>query len=225
MTHQRARSFVIYYGWLTDGPQGAPNAGARRIASAAPPLLIAQPWTAAPAGHCNLSPQVLALLRDARIEVHAYVATGFGRGDASTVLQALDAAAGLAVQGIFLDEVDPLVHDATLGFYARLSSAARAAGKQVIANTGVARCGERVMQIADRLMVEHQWRELCKQSPWSAKYERDRFMGVSSNEEHAMGYDVDSARAAADARDAWALGIGWHAATERYIELPEWFDA
>lgn len=222
MAHQLSRPFVIYYGWLTDGADGEPNAEARRIASAAPPLLIAQPWTAPPAGHCNLSPQVSKVIRDAGTEVYAYVPTGFGRNERSGVLHALDAAAMLGVNGIFFDEVDPLLDDANAAYYAGLASAARAAGLKLIVNTGVALCGERLMDIAERVMAEHQWRELCKQSAWTAKYDRDRFMGVSSNEENAMGYVVDRARAVADARDAWHAGIAWHAATDRYIRLPEW---
>ena len=72
-------------------------------------------------------------------------------------------------------------------------------------------------------MVAHQWRDFRRHSRWASRYDRDRFMGISSNEENAMGYVVDAACAAGDAREAWEAGIGWHAATERYIELPEWF--
>ena len=223
MIHPRARPFVVYYGWLTDGPHGEPNADARRIAAAAQPLVIAQPWTAPPAGHVNLSPQVLKLMLGAGTEVYAYVATGFGRGDVKAAGAALEAAAALTVTGVFLDEVDPLIEDAKLMFYSELTDRARAHNLKVIVNTGVARSGERLMALADRLMVEHQWRGLLSGSRWALRYDRDRFMGISSNEENAMGYVVDEAHAAQDAREAWQACIGWHAATDRYTRLPEWF--
>src|SRR5688500_4526308 len=63
-----AQPFVIYYGWLTDDAQGEPNAVARAIAAAGTPLLIAHLRTAAPAGHRNLSSQVLALMRAAGVQ-------------------------------------------------------------------------------------------------------------------------------------------------------------
>ena len=218
-----ARPFVVYYGWLTDGPDGEPNGAARRIAAAAPPLLIAQPWTAPPAGHCNLSASVLALIAAAGTEVYAYVATGYGRRAAlQSVLADMDAAAARGVQGIFFDEVDPLVDYTKLAFYSTLCGAARVKRMKTIVNTGVARCDQRLMDLSDRLMLEHRWREFLPQSAWARDYDRDRFMGISSNEENAMGYVVDGARATRDARDAWQAGIGWHAATDRYIELPGW---
>lgn len=222
MAHPHARPFVVYYGWLTDGPHGEPNTDAQRIAAAAPPLLIAQPWTAAPAGHRNLSAPVLKLVHDAGTEIYAYLATGFGQRVMREVLDAMDDGAAQGVDGVFFDEVDPLCGETHLAYYRALSSAARATGLGVIVNTGVARCGERVMEIADRMMVEHQWRELCRQSLWTRRYGRERFMGISSNEDNAMGYVVDRARAAADAREAWEAGIGWHGATDRYTTLPEW---
>jgi hypothetical protein len=79
------------------------------------------------------------------------------------------------------------------------------------------------MALADYLMLEHQWRDAVAHSPWMAAYPADRFMGVSSNEGNAMGYYVDEHRACADAREARQRGIGWHASTDRYIELPAWF--
>ena len=72
-------------------------------------------------------------------------------------------------------------------------------------------------------MLEHQWRNLRSGSLWAFRYPAERFMGVSSNEERAMGYTVDEARAIEDTREAWGRGIGWHTSTDVYIELPEWF--
>ena len=64
----RANSYVIYYGWLTNSPQGDANEAAWRIAAAAPRIAIVQARTAAPAGHLNLSPQVLAALHQGKID-------------------------------------------------------------------------------------------------------------------------------------------------------------
>ncbi len=81
------------------------------------------------------------------------------------------------------------------------------------------------MEVAGRVMVEHQWRNLRLGSLWSFRYPAQRFMGVSSNEDHAMGYAVDEPRVVEDTREAWRAGIGWHSSTGRYIELPDWFGA
>jgi hypothetical protein len=50
-------------------------------------------------------------------------------------------------------------------------------------------------------------------------------MGVSSNEEQAMGYEVNEQRAIADTREAWDRNIGWHMSTELYAKLPAWFES
>ena len=56
-----------------------------------------------------------------------------------------------------------------------------------------------------------------------APYPAERFMGVSSNEGAAMGYYVNELRVIADTREARERGIGWHASTDRYINLAIWF--
>jgi hypothetical protein len=219
----RMTSYVIYYGWLTSGSHGVPNEAAVRIAAAAPAIAIVQARTAAPAGHLNLSPQVLALLHQAGTAVYAYVSTSWGRADLNDVARATIDALDAGADGILVDEADPLCTDVHYAYYRAISDYLRARGKGVIFNTGVASCGERVMALADYLMVEHQWREAGTHSPWMAAYPPERFMGVSSNEGNAMRYYVDEHRACADAREARARGIGWHASTDRYIELPFWF--
>jgi len=219
-----ACAYVIYYGWLTDDAQGEPNAVARAIAAAGTPLLIAHLRTAAPAGHRNLSPQVLALMRAAGVQVFGYVATAYGRADARVVADDVAKNLDAGLDGILFDEADSLVLPVKLAYYRRLGETVRSRDKSVILNTGVSRCGEHIMQIADRLMVEHEWRALHSDSPWARTYPPERFMGVSSNEERAMGYRVDKARAIADARLAWEAGVGWHTATTRYAEFPMWFD-
>jgi hypothetical protein len=170
-----------------------------------------------------LSPQVLALLHEAGVAVYAYVSTNWGRADLNEVARATIDALNAGADGILVDEADPLCTDTHYPYYRAISDYLRARGKGIIFNTGVASCGERVMGLADYLMVEHQWRDALAHSPWIAGYPADRFMGVSSNEGRAMGYYVDEARACTDAREARQRGIGWHASTDRYIELPSWF--
>ena len=221
---ERLHTYVIYYGWLTDDAHGEPNDAAHAIAVAGAPLLIAHLRTAAPAGHRNLSPQVLALMRGAGIQVFGYVPTTYGRADTSVAAAAVGENLDAGLDGILFDESDSLVLPVKLAYYRQLCETVRGRGKSVILNTGVSRCGEYVMQIADRLMVEHQWRALHTDSPWAGNYPPERFMGVSSNEEDAMGYVVDGERAIEDARLARESGIGWHTATTRYTELPDWFN-
>ncbi len=216
------RPYVIYYGWLTDDERGEPNDIAHAIAAVGAPLLIAHLWTAEPERHRNLSPEVLALVHEAGAEVFGYVATGYGRADRGQVSEAAADNLNAGVDGIFFDEADSLVLPVKLAYYRQICEAVRSRGRKVILNTGVAHCGEGIMDIADLLMVEHQWRAFATESAWARKYPPDRFMGVSSNEENALGYIVDKARATEDARLSWQAGIGWHTATTRYVEFPEW---
>ena len=215
-----ANTYAIYYGWLTDSARGTPNAAARRIAAAAPRIVVVQPRTAAPTGHINLSPQVLALMHGKGTSVYAYVSTRWSRSDLAHVVQATDEALATGADGILFDEADPLCTDVHYDYYRQLSERVRAQGRRVIFNTGVTTCGPRIMELADYVMLEHQWRAT---TPWMANYSPDRFMGVSSNEGHAMGYYVDERRAVADTLEAWRLGIGWHASTDRFVQLPYWF--
>ena len=221
---EQGQTYVIYYGWLTQDERGEPNADAQRIAAARAPLLIAHHWTAAPERHLNLSEAVLELMRGSGTEVYAYVATDCGKSDLKKVLKEVGEYLATDIDGIFFDEADPLSDDAKIPFYDRLGDAVRDKGKGVILNTGVAQCDERIMNVADRIMVEHQWRNLRTGSLWSHRYPPERFMGVSSNEGGAMGYAVDEQRALGDTREAWASRIGWHTSTDRYTGLPEWFE-
>ena len=216
-------TYVIYYGWLTDDADGEPNDDATAIAAVDAPLLIAHCWTAEPDRHLNLSPQVLSLMHARGTQVFAYVATNDGRAKLEEVARSVEAYLGGGVDGIFFDETDPLREAARFDYYSALSKLVRDRGKSVILNTGVAQCGERIMEVADRVMVEHQWRNLRSGSLWSFRYPAERFMGVSSNEGNAMTYVVDRERAVADTREAWQRGLGWHTSTDKYIEVPEWF--
>jgi hypothetical protein len=215
-------TYSIFYGWLSDDESGEPNAVARALATLRLPLLIASYSTAPPERHANLSPQVLSLMRDAGTEVFAYIATGWGSAERRPILRAIDDYLAMGVDGIFFDEADSLCTEAKLEYYTALATRVRANRGKIILNAGVSRCGEKIMDVCDLLMVEHAWREARTRSPWLRRYP-GRVMGVSSNEENAMMYAVDEQRAIEDTREAWQGGIGWHTSTTRYVELPEWF--
>ena len=222
-------TYCIYYGWLIDDPGGRPSPDAKQIAAAKVPLLIAEFFTVQPRFR-NMSPQVLALMKNAGTEVFAYVSTRWGEADLDDVKKLTAERLAGGVDGIFFDEAPSSLNSTTREYYKTLSKLVRDKGKSVILNPGVSRCDEKLMEFADRIMAEHEWRDLAVDSPWKSRYLDDRFMGVSSNvpDEHGrppMGYDVDEARAIADSREAWGRGVGWHTSTDLHVNLPEWFDA
>jgi hypothetical protein len=218
-------TYVIYYGWLSDDESGAPNADALRIRDARVPLLVANYWTAAPQRHRNLSARVLSALHQSHTKVFSYVSTDYGAVDLEKVQASVTESIAGGVDGIFLDEAPSSLAGSKLDYYRTLADLARASGKEVIVNPGVSRCDESIMQVADYVMLEHEWRNFHSDSAWAAGYDDDRFMGVSSNEGNELGYPVTEARAIADTREAWdQRHIGWHTSTDQYVELPEWFE-
>ncbi|MCS7001581.1 MAG: hypothetical protein NZ518_01915, partial [Dehalococcoidia bacterium] len=78
------RRLVIFYGWLAQGPSGAPTAAACRIAAVAPDLVTAAAWTTQPVFD-NLSGPVMALFREAGARVAAYIPIAYGRRDLTHV--------------------------------------------------------------------------------------------------------------------------------------------
>ncbi len=217
-----SNTYAIFYGWLTSDTRGQPIASTRAIAATGVPLLIANYWTSSKE-HRNISAPVLALMHGAGIQVYAYVKTGWGNADGDAAVTEVNEYLQGGVDGIFFDESDALVNQGNLPYYEKLAQAVRARGKKVILNPGVAACGECIMEVADLVMLEHQWRDFATRSPWCRRYRSDQFMGVSSNELNAMGYVVDEQRAIADTREAWGAGLGWHTSTNHYTEIPEWF--
>jgi hypothetical protein len=218
------KSYVIYYGWLTN-ERGELTPDAKRIVEAAAPLLIAPLRAAPPATHVNLSPQVLSRLHAAGTEVIAYIDTDYGKVPLEVAQQAVNDALAAGVDGVFYDRTTAWPGGVSLDYYGALSEPVKAAGKLVIANPGVSQCGDMLLRFADRVMLEHKWRNLKTDSPWTVGRLPEIFMGVSSNEHFAMGYSVDEQRALADTREAWEQGIGWHASTDMYRHLPVWFEA
>lgn len=222
-----ALRFVIFYGWLVDGPDGAPNAAARAIAAAQPAALLAHVNTFEPV-HANLSRPVLDLLHGAGVRVFAYVTTSYAARERGAVAAEVRACLAAGADGIFFDEVYNFLDGAHTDYYRALADHVREAGKTVVMNTGIAETGEAIMGVTDCLMVEHQWRMLYQRNCWWRGYPAERFMGNSSNEPGARAYlgrRITLNRAVRDTREAWTNGIGWHCSTDRYIWLPPWFEA
>lgn len=219
-----SKTYVIYYGWLSE-KNGELSAEAERIANARVPLLIAPVKTARPAAHVNLNPAVISSMHAAGTEVFAYVDTDYARVSLKVAKREVNDALSAGVDGIFYDQTIASPQDAALDYYTALSAAIKAAGKRIIANVGVTQCGSVLMRFADYVMLEHGWRNLANASPWTVHRPAETFMGVSSNEENAMGYAMDEKRAISDTREAWGRNIGWHASTELYAHLPAWFES
>lgn len=218
-----SKTYVIFYGWLSE-ENGELSAEAQRIANAHVPLLIAPLMTAKPAAHTNLNPAVLSRMHDSDTKVFAYIDTDYTRVPLKTAQRAVGDALAAGVDGIFYDQASASPVGPTLDYYLALSAPVKAAGKRVIANVGVTQCGSALMRFADHVMLEHRWRNLANSSPWTVHRPAETFMGVSSNEENAMGYDMNEERAVADTREAWRRNIGWHTSTELYAQLPTWFE-
>jgi hypothetical protein len=219
-----SKTYVIYYGWLSD-EKGELSVEAQRIADAHVPLLIAPLMTAKPASHVNLNAAVIARMHDAGTAVFAYVDTDYARVSPKIARRQVSDALTAGVDGIFYDQTTASPQGATLDYYETLSAPVKAEGKRIIANVGVAQCGSALMRFADHVMLEHRWRNLANGSPWTLHRGPETFMGVSSNEEQAMGYEVNEQRAVADTREAWDRNIGWHMSTELYAKLPAWFES
>ncbi len=219
--------YLIYYGWLIADQEGTPNEAARTIASAGPSAVLAMFHTFTPR-YTNLSVQVRQVLHDAGTRIFAYVDTNYGRRALKRVeAEALEYLSN-GVDGIFFDRGHNCLDNSRRKYYATLYRLVAGCGKTAIVNTGVAQCGETIMDQTDILMVEHDWRRLYRANPWHARYPAERFMGDSSNEPGAdafLGHRIDCRRAAQDTLEAWSNGIGWHTSTDRYTDLPPWFSA
>jgi hypothetical protein len=218
-----SRPFCIFYGWLIADVEGTPAPAAQRIAAEAPDLLIAAPFTMEPR-LANLSASVLSLLRAAGVRTLAYVATEYGRRPEAAIQSEAEAALALGATGVIFDQVDPAWGEQPTS-YCAAAALVHAASGIVAINTGVANADERHLEHADLLLVEHQWHQFQYACPALVRYGPARFMGVSSNEPGAyaaLGYSVDAAVAARDGAVAAARGVGWHCATDRYVELPPW---
>jgi len=212
--------YVIYYGHLVD-EKGAMTEQTERILAAKPSLVIV-PYSF-PDGELNLKPDVSERFEDAGIKVLTYTWTDYGARDIAAVKTDIDRQMGSGVDGIFVDEVTNIKTDVEHNYYAEIHRYIKNFGqdKLVVMNPGHYKVSERVMLISDIVSLEEEW-VYHDEIPWMDKYPSSRFMGVSSNE-YCAGC-VDESNAAIKTAQAWDAGIGYHYATNMYIDLPSWFD-
>jgi hypothetical protein len=212
--------YVIYYGHLVN-ENGAMTGQAERILAAKPELVIV-PYSF-PDGELNLTSEVHQQFLAAGIKVLTYTWTDYGARDVAAVKADIDRQMASGVDGIFVDEVTNIETDAEQNYCAEIHRHVKSfgQGKIVVMNPGHYKVTERVMQTSDIVSLEEEWVYL-DQMPWIDRYPSSPFMGVSSNEYCASC--IDGSNAANKTAAAWQAGIGYHYATDMYIELPAWFD-
>lgn len=210
--------YVIYYGNLHRN--GVITDEVAQIIAAKPAMAII-PYMS-PDGQLNLTPEIHEQFSDAGIQVITYTWTNYGNRDINEVLSEIDAQMAAGVDGIFVDEVTNIVSNAEYNYYSQIYRHAKSYGedKMVIMNPGHYKVTERVMSITDIVSLEEEW-VYHNDIPWKTKYAPARFMGVSSNE--YCGSCISNDNALQKTFEAWGSGIGYHFATNVYIELPDWF--
>ena len=212
--------YVIYYGHMVDQNSDATEQVARILA--AKPELVIVPYSF-PDGELNLTPEVHEQFKEAGIKVITYTWTNYSSRDLSAVKADIDVQMASGVDGILVDEVTNMLTAADHDYYAAIYKYIKSYGqdKLVIMNPGHYKVTEKVMQVSDIVSLEEEW-VYHDQIPWMTKYPPSRFMGVSSNE-YCTGC-VSELNAWEKTAEAWNAGIGYHFATDKYIDLPSWFE-
>jgi hypothetical protein len=151
--------------------------------------------------------------------VLTYTWTNYGARDLASVKVDIDAQMALGVDGIFIDEVTNIETDVEHSYYAEIHRHVKSYGqdKLVVMNPGHLKVTERMMLISDIVSLEEEW-VYHGQIAWKDRYPPSRFMGVSSNE-YCAGC-INESNAAGKTAEAWDAGIGYHYATDMYIDLP-----
>jgi hypothetical protein len=212
--------YVIYYGHLVNS-NGTISDQALRIIDARPQLVIV-PYSF-PNGEPNLTDRVHQQFESAGIKVLTYTWTKYGERSIDDVKADIDSQLAAGVDGIFVDEVTNISTDKEFGYYSAIFEYVKShdSGKLIVVmNPGHYKVNERIMQISDIVSLEEEW-VYHDQIRWKENYPPSRFMGVSSNEYCAEC--ITESNAAEKTLEAWSSGIGYHFATDRYIDLPEWF--
>ncbi|HEX2615222.1 MAG TPA: spherulation-specific family 4 protein [Nitrososphaera sp.] len=211
--------YVIYYGHLVNS-DGTISEQASRIIEARPQLVIV-PYSF-PDGTPNLTDKVHQQFKDAGIKVLTYTWTKYGERNIDEVKADIDSQLAAGVDGIFVDEVTNISTDKEYSYYSAIYKYVKShdSGKLVVMNPGHYKVTEKIMQISDIVSLEEEW-VYHGQIAWKENYPPARFMGVSSNE--YCTECITAANAAEKTLEAWNSGIGYHFATDRYIDLPEWF--
>ncbi len=211
--------YVIYYGHLVN-PDGSITEQASRIIEAKPSLVIV-PYSF-PDGEPNLTAKVHQMFKDAGIKVLTYTWTKYGERNIGEVRTDIDSQLAAGVDGIFVDEVTNIMTDNEFIYYSVIYNYIKSHDKDalVVMNPGHYKVTEKIMQMSDIVSLEEEW-VYHDQIAWMKNYSPTRFMGVSSNE--YCDQCVTESNAASKTLEAWNSGIGYHFATDRYIDLPGWF--
>ena len=213
--------YVIYYGHLVD--EGGSMTDQARAILLARPTMVVIPHSF-PTGEPNLTLELRQAFADEGIKVITYTWTNYGSRSLDEVLGEIDEYASQS-DGIFVDEVTNLETDAEVSYYSAIFKHVKEThgdDKLVIMNPGHYKVREQVMQISDIVSLEEEW-VYYGSMPWKSNYPPSRFMGVSSNE--YCNQCVSENNAASKTAEAWNSGIGYHFSTDRYIDLPPWFDS
>jgi hypothetical protein len=213
--------YVIYYGHLVNS-DGTVSEQALRIIEARPQLVIV-PYSF-PDGAPNLTDKVHQQFKDAGIKVLTYTWTKYGERSIDQVKADIDVQLAAGVDGIFVDEVTNISTDKEYSYYSSIFNYIKNhdSDNLVVMNPGHYKVTENIMQISDIVSLEEEW-IYHNQIPWKENYPPSRFMGVSSNE-YCAGCITES-NASGKTLEAWSSGIGYHFATDRYIDLPGWFSS
>lgn len=211
--------YVIYYGPLVDR-YGVMTSQALQIIAAKPQLIIVPSLFSD--GQPNLTYEVYLQFKNAGIKVLSYTWTKYGNRSLSDLESDIDRQMAIGVDGIFIDEVTNIETDKQFNYYSSIYHYIKSLDgtKLVIMNPGHYKVSERIMQIADIVSLEEDWIHQ-DQIPWKTKYPAARFMGVSSNE--YCNQCISESNAVNKTLDAWGDAIGYHFATDKYIDLPNWF--
>ena len=212
--------YVIYYGHLVNYDGKITNQTLQIIA--AKPKLVIVPYSLQD-GEPNLTPRVVEQFHKAGIKVVTYTWTKYGNRSIDEVKSDISKQLIAGADGIFIDEVTNIETDREYNYYSTIYNYIKNydPDKLVVMNPGHYKVTERIMQISDIVSLEEEW-TYYKHIPWKDHYAPARFMGVSSNE--YCDNCTTNSNAANKTRDAWNSGIGYHFSTDKYIDLPNWFD-
>ena len=213
--------YVIYYGHLVNR-DGEIADQTYQIITAKPKLVIT-PYSF-PDGQPNLTQKVLKQFHDAGIKVLTYTWTKYGSRNIEEVKTDIARQLGAGADGILVDEVTNIETDSEYSYYSAIYNYIKSfnSDKVVVMNPGHYKVTERIMEISDIVSLEEEW-TYHDQIPWKDKYAPTRFMGVSSNE--YCNQCITATNAINKTLDAWSSGIGYHFSTDKYIDLPSWFNS
>ncbi len=201
--------FVAWYG----DPAAAPREAAR-VRDARPAFVVV-------GAGLHARPEVPAFFRAGAVRTVAYVATAWGRRDASDVAREAACAGASGYDGVFFDEIDP----AADGFNRAAAAAARAGSDRIVVmNTGRAAVPDALFDVADVVSVENQWDRALSPAglpPW-------RWMAVQGDPAAlaAPSLDVALARLAAfrAAGGGWYYSGPWAPEGSTHWRLADWLE-